>query len=171
MNPIYERVKQAVSLEQAMRFYGCDPGRGGMARCPFHGADKHPSMNVKNNFYFCHTCGAHGDVIGFVGQYFGLRPSDAVMKLDADFGLHLMNARPDRKAIRAAQLERERREREEAAFFAEYQTKTIIYRALWWAMVHCPPEDDRFVAACRYLPLYEDWFDRHPVSERGKEIA
>ena len=61
MNPIYERIKQAVPLTEAMRFYGCDPGRNGMARCPFHGDDVHPSMNVRNNFYYCHTCGEHGD--------------------------------------------------------------------------------------------------------------
>jgi len=33
-----------------------------MAICPFHN-DKSPSLNIKNNFYFCHGCGASGDVI------------------------------------------------------------------------------------------------------------
>ena len=35
-----------------------------MAVCPFH-KDHSPSLNIKNNFYFCHGCGATGDVIDF----------------------------------------------------------------------------------------------------------
>lgn len=27
-------------------------------------ADKHPSMDVKNNFAYCYSCGFHGDAIG-----------------------------------------------------------------------------------------------------------
>ncbi len=34
----------------------------GVALCPFHN-DKHPSMDVRKNFYYCYTCGAHGDAI------------------------------------------------------------------------------------------------------------
>lgn len=36
-----------------------------MARCPFH-SDGSPSLNLKNNFYYCHGCGEHGDTIDFV---------------------------------------------------------------------------------------------------------
>ncbi len=36
-----------------------------MAICPFHN-DKSPSLNLKKNFYYCHGCGEHGDVIDFV---------------------------------------------------------------------------------------------------------
>lgn len=38
-------------------------GRNGMALCIDH-EDKHPSMNCKNNFAYCHSCGYHGDAIG-----------------------------------------------------------------------------------------------------------
>lgn len=36
-----------------------------MALCPFH-KEKTPSLNIKNNFYFCHGCGAHGNAISFL---------------------------------------------------------------------------------------------------------
>ena len=42
-----------------------NPVRNGMTICPFHnnGQEKKPSMNVRNNWYYCHSCQAHGDVI------------------------------------------------------------------------------------------------------------
>ena len=173
MNPIYERIKQAVPLTEAMRFYGCDPGRNGMARCPFHGDDVHPSMNVRNNFYYCHTCGEHGDVIGFVARYFGLRPSGAVMKLDSDFHLGLIGKRPTRAEVSAIQREREEKARARAAFEAEYRQKTIIRQSLHHALIHQNPAQtggeltDQYAAACRELDYYDDWFAQHPVNGEG----
>jgi hypothetical protein len=38
-------------------------GRNGMALCIGHD-DKRPSMNCKNNFAYCHSCGFHADSIG-----------------------------------------------------------------------------------------------------------
>ncbi len=38
-------------------------GRNGMAICIDHD-DKRPSMNCKNNFAYCHSCGYHADSIG-----------------------------------------------------------------------------------------------------------
>ena len=38
-------------------------GRNGMAICIGHD-DKRPSMNCKNNFAYCHSCGFHADPIG-----------------------------------------------------------------------------------------------------------
>jgi len=36
--------------------------KSGMAKCINH-EDKHPSMNCRNNFVYCHACGYKGDVI------------------------------------------------------------------------------------------------------------
>lgn len=168
MNPIYEQVKQAVSLEDALRLYGCDTGRNGMARCPFHGEDKHPSMNVRNNFYFCHTCGAHGDVIGFVSQYFGLRPSAAVMKLDNDFHLGIVGKRITRAERSRIQEERETQQKELEAFREVYRKKEIIRRSLWAAYIRKAPKtpdepiNDRYAEAVKMLPAYDRWFEENP---------
>lgn len=40
------------------------PHKHFMALCPFH-KEKTPSLNLKNNFYFCHGCGATGNAITF----------------------------------------------------------------------------------------------------------
>jgi len=36
-----------------------------MALCPFH-EEKAPSFYIKNNYYYCFSCGVQGDVIDFV---------------------------------------------------------------------------------------------------------
>lgn len=52
----------------------------GMAICPFHG-DTNPSMNVRKNFYFCHTCQATGDTIKFLMERDGMTFKEAVLAL------------------------------------------------------------------------------------------
>lgn len=54
--------------------------RGMMALCPFHN-EKTPSLNLKGNFYYCHGCGATGDVIDFLMKKDGLTFRQAIMKL------------------------------------------------------------------------------------------
>ena len=54
--------------------------RNMMALCPFH-KDKTPSLNIKNNYYYCHGCNATGDVIDFVIKKDGISFRQAIMKL------------------------------------------------------------------------------------------
>jgi hypothetical protein len=54
--------------------------RNFMAICPFH-KESSPSLNIKNNFYYCHGCGATGDVIDFVMKKDNLTFNQAIMKL------------------------------------------------------------------------------------------
>lgn len=54
--------------------------RNGMASCPFH-TDKTPSMNLRNNFYYCHSCGETGDVIDFVMKLEHLTFAQAIQRL------------------------------------------------------------------------------------------
>ena len=75
----FDYIKDNVSARQTAEFYGLKIGRGGMACCPFHN-DKHPSMKVDARFH-CFGCGADGDVIDFVSQYFGLSLKDAAIKI------------------------------------------------------------------------------------------
>lgn len=51
-----------------------------IANCPFH-SDKTPSLNIRNNFYFCHGCGAKGDTIDFMIKKFNVDFKTAVNRL------------------------------------------------------------------------------------------
>ena len=79
-----ERVKAAVPLRQAAETYGLRVLRNGMTCCPFH-EDRHPSMKLNEDYFFCFGCGASGDVIDFTARLFGLSPYAAVQKLETDF--------------------------------------------------------------------------------------
>lgn len=51
-----------------------------ITNCPFHD-DRTASMNIKNNFYYCHGCGAKGDTIKYLMETDGLSFKDAVIRL------------------------------------------------------------------------------------------
>ena len=82
----FERVKAAVTLRQAAETYGLTVSRNGMTCCPFH-EDRHPSLKLNEDYFFCFGCGASGDVIDFTARLFGISLKDAVTKLAADFGV------------------------------------------------------------------------------------
>ena len=82
----FERVKAAVTLRQAAKAYGLRVLPNGMTCCPFH-EDKHPSLKLNEDYFFCFGCGASGDVIDFTARLFGISLKDAARKLSADFGI------------------------------------------------------------------------------------
>ena len=85
-----------------------------------------------NGGYHCFGCGAHGSIIDFVMQYFGLNFQDSISKLNDDFSLGLpigkkidrrthleMNkAAFDRK--RKIEAEKKRREQIESAYWTAF---------------------------------------------------
>ncbi|MCD8344937.1 MAG: CHC2 zinc finger domain-containing protein [Oscillospiraceae bacterium] len=88
---LFEEAKATVSLKQAAAHYGLEPNHSGMVRCPFH-EDKHPSMKLNEDYFYCFGCGASGDVIELTGRLFNLTPHEAAIKLMADFGVESSNA-------------------------------------------------------------------------------
>lgn len=83
---LFESVKAAVPLRQAAEHYGLRVLRNGMTCCPFH-KDRHPSLKLNEDYFFCFGCGASGDVIDFTARLFGISLKDATEKLAADFGI------------------------------------------------------------------------------------
>ena len=82
----FESVKAAVPLRDAAKHYGLTVSRNGMTCCPFH-EDRHPSLKMNEDYFFCFGCGASGDVIDFTTRLFGISLKDAASKLAADFGI------------------------------------------------------------------------------------
>ena len=80
---IYETIKAAISVKQAAEHYGLKAGRNGMACCPFHN-DRHPSLKLYEEYFFCFGCAAKGDVIDFVARSFNLSCFEAAQTLAAD---------------------------------------------------------------------------------------
>ena len=102
---LFQNVKYGVSCREAAERYGVSVNRQGKALCPFHN-DRHPSLYVADNHYFCFACGAHGDVIDFAADFFDLPLYEAAQRLAADFGID--TDRPPTKKI----LEKRRQQTE-----------------------------------------------------------
>ena len=157
----FELIKQVVLVPEAAAYYGLQVNRNGMACCPFHD-DRHPSMKLNRDYFYCFGCGATGDVIDFVARLFGLSSYEAAKKLAYDFGID-----PD-KPPAAAALRKPKYPLAKAFQKEELHCQRILYDYLHllerWKMQYAPktPEDtldDRFVEACQMLGYIEDLTD------------
>ena len=83
---IFEAVKTTVAPRMAAEHFGLSVSRNGMVCCPFHD-DRHPSMKLNEDYFYCFGCGASGDVIDLAAKLFGLSSYEAAKKLAADFGI------------------------------------------------------------------------------------
>ena len=83
---LFSTVKMNISTIDAAERYGIEVNRHGKALCPFHN-DRHPSLFVDDDHYYCYACGEHGDVIDFTSKLYGLSLYDAAQKLAYDFGI------------------------------------------------------------------------------------
>ena len=88
---LFETVKNNVTAIDVVSMAGFKPNRSKMICCPFHN-DKHPSMKVDQR-YFCFGCGAKGDAIDFVANYYGISLKEAAEKIASEFSLSYDNSR------------------------------------------------------------------------------
>lgn len=158
MDNIFEKVKQAVSVPQAAQFYGVPVDRSGKCCCMFH-RDKHPSMKLNDDYYYCFACHASGDVISFTAKLFRLNKKEAALKLAANFGLE-PNASLQQISVKKAARRSEQAEREHAIILLN----ETISSFRWWKEVYAPkhPEEemtDEFVTACQCLECFQHLSD------------
>ena len=174
---LFETVKSAVTVKQAAEYYGCKVNRGDMICCPFHD-DRHPSMKLNRDYFYCFGCGATGDVIDFVARLFGLSSYEAAKKLAYDFGID-----PDKPPAAMAlkkpyPLAQDFRNDE---IHCQRVLCDYLHLLERWKVEYAPqsPEDeldDRFVEACHMIE-YMDEKTPHmhlcfvPLTEDGRLSA
>ena len=159
---IFKIVKENVNLREVAELYGIDVNRYGKALCPFHN-DRHPSLYVTDDHYHCFACGAHGDVIDFVGKLFQLSPYDAARKLMADFHLS-PDKPPSAAALHAKRIRTEAQQlmENERLCFSVLSDYARVLRD--WKVQYAPQSpaeapDERFVEACHKLDEVEYYLD------------
>ena len=169
---IYETIKAAISVKQAAEHYGLKVSHNGMACCPFHN-DRHPSLKLNEDYFFCFGCGAKGDVIDLVARLFNLSSYEAAQKLAADFGL-------DPKPPTAAAMVKPKR-----PYIRQFrEDEMLCFRVLTdylhlledWKVRYAPktPEDaldDRFVEACQMHCHIEYMADVLTVGDLEERVA
>ena len=158
----FQNVKYGVSCREAAERYGVEVNHCGMALCPFHN-DRHPSLYVADDHYYCFACGEHGDVIDFVSELFHLSLYDAAQKLAADFRL-TPDKPPSAAALHAKRIRTEAQqliENERLCFSILSDYARVLRR---WKMQYAPltqgePLHERFIEACRNLDQTEYYLD------------
>ena len=173
---VFEVVKQSVTVREAAELYGIEVNRGGMACCPFHD-DRHPSLKLNEDYFYCFGCGATGDVIDFTAQLYDLSPKEAAEKLAQDFGLAYDSKAPLRRSYvrqkSEAQVRKEKREH-------GWRVLTDYYHLLRkWEAVYSPktPDEDphpRFLEAIQkkdYMGYLLDTFLDSSTEEQDQWIA
>ena len=170
---LFETVKASVSVPEAARAYGLTVTRHSMARCPFHD-DRHPSLKLNPDFYYCFGCGAKGDVIDLVAGLFDLSPYEAARKIAEDFGID-----PD-KPPEAAALANPRHPMIRAFRDDERYCQRVLCDYLHlledWKVQYAPASmneepDDRFVEACQMLVVIEYLADLLTVGDLEQRKA
>ena len=170
---IYESIKAAISVKQAAEHYGLKVSRSGMACCLFH-HDRHPSLKLNEDYFFCFGCGAKGDVIDLVTRLFGLSSYEAVQKLAADFGI---GTEPGRavEASRKPKRPHIRQFREDEMLCFRVLTD-YLHLLEDWKVRYAPktPDDaldDRFVEACQMIDYIEYLADILTVGGLEERVA
>ena len=158
----FQNVKYGVSCREAAERYGVEVNHHGMALCPFHN-DRHPSLYVADDHYYCFACGEHGDVIDFVSKLFRLSLYDAAQKLAADFRL-TPDKPPSAAALHAKciQTEAQQLRENERLCFSVLSDYARVLRS--WKVRYAPQSpaeapDKRFVEACHKLDQTEYYLD------------
>ena len=159
---IFEIVKENINLREAAELYGIDVNRYGKALCPFHN-DRHPSLYVADDHYYCFACGELGDVIDFVSKLFHLSLYDAAQKLAADFHL-TPDKPPSAAALHAKRIRTEAQQlmENERLCFSVLSDYARVLRN--WKVRYAPQSPDqpvhaRFTEACRKLDETEYYLD------------
>ena len=169
---IYETIKAAISVKQAAEHYGLKVSHNGMACCPFHN-DRHPSLKLNEDYFFCFGCGAKGDVIDLVARLFNMSSYEAAQKLASDFGL-------DPKPPTVAAMVKPKR-----PYIRQFrEDEMLCFRVLTdylhlledWKVRYAPktPEDaldDRFVEACQMHCYIEYMADVLTVGDLEERVA
>ena len=174
---VFEMIRATVDMKQVAGMYGQQVSRSGMICCPFH-EDKHPSMKLNKDYFYCFGCGATGDATEFVSRLFDLSSYEAAQKIAADFGLSTDSSL--RTSVTAELVQRKNaqtlREKERLCV-------SVLTDYLWllrdWRMRYAPrlPEseiDSRYVEACHRLDYVEyllDELTQESPAERSEIVT
>ena len=173
---VFEVVKQSVAVREAAEMYGIAVGRGGMACCPFHD-DRHPSLKLNEDYFYCFGCGATGDVTDFTARLYDLSPKEAAEKLAQDFGLAYDSKAPIRRNyVRQKSEVQLRKENQEHAWRVLADYYHLLRK---WEADYSPrtPDEDphpRFLEAIQkkdYMAYLLDIFLDSSTEEQDQWIA
>ena len=142
----------------------------------FH-EDRHPSLKLNGDYFFCFGCGAAGDVIDFTARLLGLSCYEAAQKLASDFGISAEPGQVTTGASKSKPPQWHQSRLDELRFLRVLTDYLHLLKE--WKCKYAPqtPEDildDRFVASCQQydrIAYLLDFLAHASVEERDSTIA
>lgn len=123
-----EEIKENVTMRDVMDKYKIKVSRSNMCCCPIH-KEKHPSMKIYKNSFYCFSCGAHGDIFSFVQEMEKCDFKTAFMFLGGTYDKDKKSVRNALKCVEEARKEREaRKDRERIALIEKSDAFRLEYR-------------------------------------------
>lgn len=155
----FPAVKAAVPMDVVLEHYGIEQKRG-FAICPFHD-DRHPSMRVYRDGFYCFVCGTGGDTIKFVSRMEGVKNAQAAKVLADIGGLTFADGGDYRSRETARKRAQERRLKAERvnALSGEYDRLCAEFRQLRSIADSEYPFTDAWCEAQRKMPVIDGRLD------------
>jgi DNA primase len=162
-----EEIKREYSMRDILARYGIQVNRSGMCCCPIHG-ERHPSMKVYKDSFYCFACGAHGDIFSFIQQMDNCDFKTAYLSLGGTYEKQTENQRVlAQKQRELAQNERERRKQKEAKVRQELIEVLDIVRD---TMANEKPQtiedlSDLYCLCANWKVIFESWWEAKYIEE------
>lgn len=157
-----DEIKKTTTMFNVLNRYGIKT-RKNMCSCPFHGSDRHPSMQIFVDGFKCHTCGVHGDIFSFVQEYEHCDFKTAFRILGGTY----RQMKPLERKIVKSQFQREKEEKERkekaAADFRYHLARTISGLRIVIDMYE--PMSDMWAYAQHQLPWLEYVWEEKFINE------
>ena len=151
---IFQTIKENITLRQAAERYGLPVNNKGMTHCLFH-EDDSPSLKLNEDYFYCFSCQAHGDVTNLVARLFGISQYQAAQRLAADFGLDPRPPAQARQPVPAFKQKQERKQQiQRKELFCISTLDAYLDLLELWKKQYAPTAldeswDDRYREACQ----------------------
>ena len=162
-----DEIKRNVAMSEVVRSYGISINNKGMCCCPFHG-DKHPSMKIYKDSYYCFTCQESGDVFTFTQKMDKCTFPTAFLKLGGEYE-HIQTSP---RAKRVAEVRRtQQKSKVNSDQKQEDKLKEMMAYNLDAIRTICEaaePMSDLWCFAQQLLPVVEEQWEQYQV--RKEEV-
>lgn len=143
-----EEIKTAYSMRDIVEHYGFHPTRAGFIPCPFHQGDREPSLKVYDRDFYCHACGAHGDIFDFVMLMDEIDFKTAFQSLGGEYQKPTFSSR---LAVYRSRKQREMRQKEQERHTAQKQLNHALISVYRAYMERSEPFSDVWCDCCNAL--------------------
>ena len=155
MSSVFEAVKSAVTLRQAAENYGITVNRSGMICCPFH-PDRHPSMKLYDDHFYCFGCHKRGDVIDFAAELLGLSPYEAACQLADTFRINTKTSVTTPICPKKNKTQQFREDQENCQrVLCDYLRLLLEWRERYAPSDPDAEPDDRYLEACQMYDVID----------------